>query len=159
MGEQENKDLGTQNSSFRHDIMLALVQHVSRPAAVVFAALLLFLWLLIAGIELEALKGAGFEARFKKSVTQRNLGYELKQLRQLNPSQLQLFLIVASDRREQRISYTGPEATVENWEALKQAGLLEYKRIDEHMVDFTVTRKAHLLHLAIMENLVESIKE
>jgi hypothetical protein len=157
--EKKEEGIGPPDRRFRRELILSLVQYASWPAATLLGVVLLLFWLWISGAELELLKGAGFEARFNKSVAEQGLSKEVGVLRQLDYDQLQLFLIVGRDRREQRISYSGPEANTANWEALQRAELLTFKKINENTVDFQVTAKANRLHSAIMENLAKSIKK
>ena len=142
-----------------NDLILALVQYGTQPAAVVIVALLVFTWLMTAGTQLSVLKGPGFEAKFDRDVEKEELQSELRSLRTLTKDQLQLFLIVGRDRNGQKIDYTGPEATDENWEALATAGLLTFRDIGDKRVEFTITRKAYLLHVVLLDNLYRSIQE
>jgi hypothetical protein len=145
-------------SSFRRELLLALVQHGIRPAATVIVALLIFIWLSTAGLELSMLKGPGFEARFDREVANKDLRSELESLQTLDRDQLQLFLIVGRDRGTRSIHYTGPEAQIENWEALQRADLLKYNKLEGERVEFTLTPKANLLHKVLFDSLYESIQ-
>ena len=109
-----------------------MIEHGSRPLAILLIGLAIVLWLTWAKEPLfellsrtEALKVGSFELRIQAQANALNLGDALQNLRELSPDQMALFLVIGRDRQGRNIHYQGPEVKEENLQALKQAGLID----------------------------------
>jgi hypothetical protein len=146
-------------------VLLALIEHGSRPVAILVIGLCIITWLFFARgpllqllSETEAFKFGSFEMRLKKAASSANLGAELQRLQELTHEQLQVFLIVGKKRGH--ISYFGEELTEENLRALERAGLLaEVRQQPEGGLWWRVSQEGHRLHELIFTQLLFSIRQ
>src|SRR5262245_53037383 len=148
-----------------NELRLALIQHGSRPAAIVFVAVLVVIWLFpmrerffsLLG-HAEELKLGSFSLRLREQATSANLGEEYKKLETLSLEQIQLFLIVGAKRKAD-ISYRGPEVSKENLEKLQEVGLLQDVKVQEDgNLSWRPTEEGTRLHKIIIEQVVASIR-
>jgi hypothetical protein len=147
----------------RSDILMAIIEHGSRPVAYTIIALLTFLFLFsIKGPAFDLMKDAqelkigSFEVRLRADVDLYGLNNELTALQTLNDQQIQLFLVVG--KRREHITYIGEEVTQENLDALYKAGLLS-EVTKEKNGDFFwyVSEKGHQLHNLIFQQVTKAI--
>jgi hypothetical protein len=148
----------------RPEVLLALIEHGSRPAALLLIGLAIMGWLFAVRkpvFELltraQDVKVGSFEFRLRVDAASANLSAELTRLRELSQEQLQLFLVVGRERAE--IQYRGPEATEANLRALEKAGLLsEVRREGDGTLFWRVSQTGHVLHELIFSQLLLSIR-
>jgi hypothetical protein len=146
------------------EVLLALIEYGSRPAAILLIGVFVVLWLFSVREPLfqllgqaQELKIGSFEVQLREDAVYANLDTELRALKELSLAQLQLFLVVGRER--ERITYNGPEVTQENLRALEQAGLLsEVRRTDDGGLEWRVSSKGHELHELIFSQLLFSIR-
>jgi hypothetical protein len=142
-------------------ILLALIEHGSRPAALVLVGLLGMVWLFsmrqplldLIG-QVTTLKIGSFEVQLQLAAQSADLVRELDALRDLNSDQLQLFLVIG--KRREHITYRGPELTAENVTKLRDTGLVEEWRTEpDGSFWWRISDKANKLH-DIIQNMVFS---
>jgi len=147
----------------KKDLLLAVIEHGSRPIAYTLIALftLLFLFSIKGPLfdimkEARELKIGSFEVRLRTGADLYGLNEELKGLEFLNAQQIQLFLVVGKKRGH--ITYRGEEVTGENLNALHKIGLLsEVKKKDDGDFTWRVSEKGHILHDLIYEQVINAI--
>jgi hypothetical protein len=145
----------------RPEVLIALIEHGSRPAAFLLVGLLVVVWLFAVREHFfdvfrntESLKFGTFEVKLRASAVAANVGSELQALGTLNDEQLQLFLILG--RRRGHISYEGEELTEENLRRLQEIGLIaEMKKLPNEKLWWRVSEQGHKLH-EITRNLILS---
>jgi hypothetical protein len=136
----------------KSDILLALIEHGSRPAAMALVGLFVILWLFSAKDPLfgllrqaETLKFGAFEIELRNIAESANLDKELNALVTLTDEQLQLFLVVGKKRAH--IRYEGEELTEENLRKLYEVGLLaEWRNEPDGGYWWRVSEKGNTLH-------------
>jgi hypothetical protein len=146
------------------DLRIALIEHGSRPLALIVLGLCaLFFLLTIKGplVDLfrraESVQMGSFQVRVKAIADLADLSKELTGLQSLDARQVQLFLVVA--KRRGHITYTGEEATEENLNKLLAAGLLSsVTRETNGSLSWQVSEKGHELHALIFNQLVKAIR-
>ena len=146
------------------EVVLALIEHGSLPAAILLIGLFLIIWLFTVREPLfdllrkaETLKVGSFELGLRENADSANLGPELRALKGLNDAQLQLFLIIGKKR--QSISYTGEELTQENLRKLQAVGLLtEVRENPKGSFWWEVSEKGNKLHDIIRTLIFSSIR-
>ena len=128
--KKENTTKDNQDQQAKLAVRLALIEHGSRPLAILLIGVGILLWLTWVRDPLfevlnrtQDLKFGSFELRIQAEADAQNLGDALQNLRELTADQLALFLVIGRDR-QQDIQYRGPEVTEENLQALKDAGLI-----------------------------------
>lgn len=146
-------------------ILLALIEHGSRPIAYVILGLFLIIFLfqikepfLDLLQNTEEVKYGSFAMRLRASADLDNLGKELNDLQSFDDAQIQLFLIVGNKNRP-HITYRGPEVTEENLNRLKEAGLLsDVRREADGNLSWVVSNKGQDLHELIFKHVVKAIR-
>lgn len=148
----------------RKELVLALIEHGCRPAAIVLVGLLVFLWLVsvkdpLLGLldRTQELKVGGFSIRIREKARTADLIEEYKKLETLSLQQIQLFLIVGA-KRDAHITYGGPEVTKENLEKIQEVGLLQDVREEGDSLKWRTTMKGEKLHAIIFDQLVAAIR-
>ena len=145
---------GTKDKQHKPEILLALIEHGSRPAAFALIGLFITLWLFSVKGTLQKVSLASFEVELHTVSTSANLSKELNALAELNDEQLQLFLILGKKRNH--INYNGEELNEENLNKLYEKGLLsEWKMEADGGFSWTVSKDANRLH-DILRNLIYS---
>lgn len=148
-------------------VLLALIEHASRPTAILLVGAFVVLWLFaVRGPLFQLLERAqllrlgSFEVQLRADAAYADLGTELKALNELSLSQLQLFLVVARERENTaHITYRGPEVTEENLRALEKIGLLsEVRREEDGGFFWRVSNEGSELHSLIFSQLLVSIR-
>jgi hypothetical protein len=121
---KENASKKDQNQSTSLTVLLALIEHASRPLAILVVGLGILLWLTWAKDPLfdllsraQTLKVGSLELQLQAQAEAQNLGPALQSLRELTSDQLALFLVIGRDRGR-GIDYHGPEVTEKNLQAL-----------------------------------------
>jgi hypothetical protein len=148
----------------KREVVLALIEHASRPVATVFIGAFVVLWLFFMRGPLSQLlanaqtvKMGSFELQLREQAHYEKLGTELRALKNLTPDQLELFLIVGKQR--EHISYFGPELTEDNLRALENAGLLsEFHKLPNGQWFWTVSDSGFALQRLILGLLTAAIK-
>ncbi|HEV2913112.1 MAG TPA: hypothetical protein VGX92_07340 [Pyrinomonadaceae bacterium] len=146
-------------------VLLALIEHGSRPAAYIIVGLFVLLFLFkIKDPLFKLLEGAqevkvgSFELRLRASADQAGLSKEFSGLETLSDQQVQLFLVVG-DKNKPQISYSAEEVTEENLKKLQEMGLLsEVKRQEDGKLFWAVSDKGHNLHQLIFKQVIKSIR-
>ena len=151
--------------SGRHELLLAFLQHGSRPLALAFIGLLVVCWLFTVrepAFEMlgqaQKLKVGSFEVELRAKATQAKVENELEALNRLSEEQLQLFLVIGRSRSH--ITYDGPEVSDANLEKLKEVGLVaEWKKEPEGRYWWAVSEDAHRLHEVVRRLVLSSIRK
>jgi hypothetical protein len=166
MREERDSQEGRQRSAARErpELLLALIEHGSRPAAILLVGLLVVVWLFAVREPLfrvlrnaTLLKLPWFEIQLQQRAAANDVVAELEKLQTLNDEQLQLFLVVGKKR--EHIAYEGEEVTQENLEALRAAGLLDsVESLGEKRFRWQVSRDGHRLHDIIRQLVFEAIR-
>ena len=153
-----------ENSGARRELLLALIQHGSRPAVIGLIGLMIFFWLFSVKEPLcrlisrtQELKVGSFTIRLRENVKIDNLGEEYKKLETLSLQQIQLFLIIGV-KRNVNITYDGPEATKQNLDKLQEVGLLQNVREEGGGRYWDTTEKGERLYGIIFDQLVVAIR-
>lgn len=128
----QKEKASTEKQDRQLTLLLALIEHGSRPLAILLVGLAVVAWLAWAKEPLftflnrtQALKFGSFELQIQAQADAQNLGDALQNLRELSPDQMALFLVIGRDRQGNNIHYRGPEVQEENLQALRQAGLID----------------------------------
>ena len=169
MAEKDPQPQGTADASKpsgrRQGLLLAFIQHGSRPAALAFIGLLVVAWLFtvrqpalaLLG-QAQKLKVGSFEVELRAKATEANVEKELQALNRLSEDQLQLFLVIAKSRSH--ITYQGAEVTEANLEKLREAGLLaEWKKGEGGGYWWAVSEDGHRLHEVVRRVILSSIRK
>ncbi|MBL8166508.1 MAG: hypothetical protein JNJ50_00045 [Acidobacteria bacterium] len=147
------------------EILLALIEHGSRPIATLIIGLALVIWLFFVRGQLfdflnnaEALKIGSFEVKLRDIAKNVNLDPTLRALKELNGQQLQLFLIIGKKREQ--IRYEGEEVTDGNLSILKDAGLLSsYEKLPNGDYKWAVSENGVKLHNIITGLIFTSVQQ
>lgn len=144
----------TQKEQRRPEVLLALIEHGSRPAAFALIGLFITIWLFSVKGTLQKVSLASFEVELHTVSTSANLNKELNALAELNDEQLQLFLVLGKER--EYINYNGEEVNEENLGKLYEVGLLkDWQTTSEGGFSWTVSKNGNRLH-DILRNLIYS---
>jgi hypothetical protein len=160
----ERKEAEPKTSDVKTAVLLALIEHGSRPVAILLLGLFLIMWLFTARRPLfellsdaQRLKVGSFELQLRKSTDAADLRPELRALQGLNDEQLQLFLVIGKERKH--ITYNGEEVTEENLNRLQKAGLLaEVRKEPQGGFWWRVSDKGFTLHNIIRTLVLDSIR-
>lgn len=148
----------------KHEVLLALIEHASRPAALIVLGLLAAVWLFKVRDPVfqllnkaETVRYGSFEYRVKSVAASSNLEKQLQSLKDVSFEQLQLFLVIGRER--EHITYNGPEVTEPNLMALKRIGLLsDVRRISKDSLYWEVSQEGRNLHELIFLQLLWAIR-
>jgi len=142
----------------RHEILLAIIEHSSRPVAYILIGLFATIALFSLKDVIRKAKFGDFEIEIQRIAQSAEVTKELTSLSKLSDDQLQLFLIIGKKR--EHIDYNGPEANKENLEALDTAGLLTITESDEknRRYGWRITENGHKLHNIIFNLIVSEIR-
>jgi hypothetical protein len=149
---------------YRREILLALIQHGSRPLGLLLITLALLFAIYCARCQIqlwmanaELVKFGSLELRVREAVTQSTeVGKQIKSLGDLTPDQLELFLIVGTQRNTD-INYSGPEVSGPNLLKLQELGLLRNVNPDPLKLSWAPTEKGNQLHNALLGLVGDSI--
>lgn len=149
----------------RSAILLAFIEHASRPVAFLVVGLFAVGWLFYAKEPLfdllgraERLKIGFFEAQLRERAASADVGRELRALGGLNDDQIQLFL-VAGGKENQDITYNGKEVTEENLRKLQEVGLLtEWGRTPDGRFWWAVSKEGNTLHSIVRSLITSSVR-
>jgi len=165
--QKENTSKEDQDQQARLAVRLALIEHGSRPLAILLIGVGILLWLTWVRDPLfevlnrtQGVKFGSFELRIQEEADAQNLGQALQNLRELTADQLALFLVIGRDRG-QGIRYNGPEVTEENLQALLEAGLIDnFQKRAEPDIGFQwrVSDEANRLYAIIYLNIESAIR-
>lgn len=146
------------------EILLALIQHGSRPLvmllifvivalAVFFARCHIYLWLANA----ESVKIGSLEVRIREEAQSGELGKEFRSLANLSDEQLELFLIVGRERKS-NINYKGQELSEANLRQLQDLGLLQnLTPAANNQFSWEVTDTGQKVHSTLLRLVADSI--
>jgi len=162
LSESEKKS----GNSIKRDVLLALIEHASRPLASVFIGLIVLMFFFFAKDHLidllgktDSVKLGSFELKIREEADSKGVSRELRELQGLNKQQIQLFLIIGKVRQE-HITYGGEEVTEKNLYALQDVGLLQsYTKREDGGFDWIVSQKGDELHDIIFKNVVMEISQ
>jgi hypothetical protein len=151
--------------SQRSAILLAFIEHASRPVAFLLVGLFAVGWLFYAKGPLfdllgraERLKIGFFEAQLRERAASADVGRELRALGGLNDHQIDLFLVVGGKER-QDIMYNGEEVTEENLRKLQEVGLLaEWGRTPDGRYRWTISKEGNTLHRIVRSLITSSVR-
>lgn len=160
------------NRSFKHDVILAVIEHGNRSIAIILIGVMVLVavWILRAPLRswlanAESVKVSWFEIRLREQARTEKISNELSKLQYLDDVQLQLFLIIGRFRERKsagdfNISYTGEELTKPNLDKLQSLGLVTDVQTAPGTNNFswTVTENGTKLHKLLLDNAVRSIK-
>ena len=146
-------------------VLLALIEHGSRPAALVILGLFALIVLCMFSTPISKLLEGAEEVRFgsfalslRKSAVRAGLNRELSALESLSDQQIQLFLVVSGNSKA-HISYSAEEVTEDNLKKLQEVGLLsEVRMLENRELFWVVSDKGHKLRQLIFKQVVESIR-
>ena len=146
-----------QKKKGRSEILLAFIEHGSRPAALVLIGLFVTIWLFSVKDVLKTVRVASFELELQTITESAKLSNELEALAELTDEQMQLFLIVGKKRTH--ITYKGKEVTDENLSKLYEKGLLsEWRKEPSGDYWWRVSENGHRLHDIIFNLIFSSIR-
>jgi hypothetical protein len=159
--EEQKQKASTEGQDPKLALLLALIEHGSRPLAILLVGLAIVAWLTWAKEPLfqflnrtQNLKLGSFELQIQAQADALNLGDALQNLRELSPDQMALFLVIGRDRQGRNIHYRGPEVNEENLQALKQAGLINnYQKEAEGGFTWRVSSEGNRLYDIISANI------
>lgn len=163
--KKENASKEDQNQPVYLTVLLALIEHASRPLAILVIGLGILLWLTWAKDPLfnllnraQNVKFGGLELQLQAQADAQNLGPALQSLRELTSDQLALFMVIGRDRGR-RIDYNGPEVTEENLQSLQQAGLIVgFQKVAEDRFTWNVSDEGNRLYDIIAKNIELAIR-
>ncbi len=155
----EKTDRAPEAAERRTEILVALIQHGSRPAAALLIGLLVAGWLFAVKDPLldllqraQKIKYGPLEVELAERAALADVSAELKSLARLTDEQLQLFLVIGKYRSH--IRYDGQEVTEPNLERLRELGILaRWEKRESGDLWWQVSEEGHRLH-DIVRNLV-----
>jgi len=161
LSDEQKEKPSTEKPDRQLTLLIALIEHGSRPLAILLVGLAVVAWLAWAKEPLfvflnrtQALKFGSFELQIQAQADALNLGDAFQNLRELSPDQLALFLVIGRDRQGSNIHYRGPEVKEENLQALKTAGLLvDYRKGDDDGFTWQVSSEGNRLYDIIYANI------
>ena len=164
-----NKATNHERLISKRELLLAFIEHGSRPTAFVLIAILILARLLSAQQPLLRLIGRTNELQIGEWIHLKaetvGVSHELQKLASLTSEQIQLFLIVGTKRPGRQITYNGPESKEENYRALENAGLLENILIERNpdtgkrYLSWKVATQGERLHGLLMEQIITAIEK
>jgi hypothetical protein len=128
MDEEKNKKvpIDMKRDASKQELLLALIQHGSRPAGWVLISLIVLIAVLWVREPLFRVIGSAKELRLGNYVylkaERAGVSSELKKLATLTTDQIQLFLIIGRSRPGHHITYGGPESNEESNTSPGKAG-------------------------------------
>jgi hypothetical protein len=141
----------------RYEILLAIIEHSSRPAAYILIGLFATIAVFSLKDVIKTARFGDFEIQIQAIAKSAEVTKELNALSKLSDDQLQLFLIIG--RKREHISYQGHELNKENMEALEAAGILAEYRIEaDGSFWWRVSANGHKLHNVISNLIVSEIR-
>ena len=163
--KEESASKEDQNQPASLTVLLALIEHASRPLAILVIGIGILLWLTWAKDPLfdflnrtQNLKVGSIEVQLQTQADAQNLGPALQSLRELTSDQLALFLVIGRERGS-GINYEGPEVTEENLHALEQAGLVVgVQRASDGRLTWRVSDEGNRLYDIIYKNIELAIR-
>lgn len=152
----------------KNEILLALIEHGTKPLAYIVSGMLLFLFFLMIKNPLVDAVGRANEIQLGgfvyRGAIDAGVIRELDALASLTTDQIQLFLIIGRRRPGSFISYDGPESNAENYERLREVGLIgnfeQYQDPDtgENRLSWRITDDGSTLHTLLMLEIDSAIK-
>lgn len=164
--KKDTEEKEAKKATGKPEILLALIEHGSRPIATFLIGMALITWLFLVRVPLfnfleksKSLKVGSFEVQLREIVEKANLNPELFTLQELNDQQLQLFLIIGKEREP--ITYYGEELTEKNLKKLKEVGLLSDVQVKakQNELGWKVSEKGAKLHNIITNLIITSIRQ
>ena len=168
--EEQKKHINSSDGPKKNYVLLAIIEHGSKPVAYVLVGFLVFIFLFSVKEPLfdalnraEEIQYGGF---FYRAASEEGISRELKDLASLSHDQIQLFLIIGKKRPDQYITYRGPEFTQQNYRKLEEIGLID-NIIDEvnpetgkhDSISWRVTEQGNRLHTLLMKEVVKAIRK
>jgi len=163
-------DNGDQKTPRSGTVSLALIEHASRPIANVIIAIIILTLLLVAKDSILGILNRTNEVHVGKllfiKAEGQGVSKELAKLSSLSTEQIQLFLIIGTKRPGSFITYDGPESKKENYEKLKEAGLIKHLIIEkdpntgkETDLSWKNTDEGDRLHKLLMQEIIGAIEQ
>ena len=170
MDEEKNKKvpIDMKRDASKQELLLALIQHGSRPAGWVLISLIVLIAVLWVREPLFRVIGSAKELRLGNYVylkaERAGVSSELKKLATLTTDQIQLFLIIGRSRPGHHITYGGPESNEENYSKLKQIDLIENLIIKKNPdtgkkdMSWRLTEQGAKLHDLLMREVIRAVQ-
>ncbi len=165
----QKKRIESSSESNRNFILLAIIEHGSKPAAYVLIGFLVFIFLFSVREPLFSTLNRAEELQFGdfvyRAASEEGVSRELKELASLSYDQIQLFIIIGRERPDDNITYLGPESKEENYRKLQEIGLIENILIEINQetgkrdLSWRTTVQGDALHDLLMKEVVKAIRE